>query len=81
MGSEEAISIYDLAGKIGHWMGFEKVNIETDSERVRPWEIWHLQSDNTKLYSVIDRRPEVSLDEALQRTIRYFNDNGQKWDW
>ena len=81
MGSEEAISIYDLAKLIGRLMGFPNTHIVTTEARKRPWEIWHLQSDNTKLYSVIDSRPEVSLREALQKTIDYFYTNDKKWDW
>lgn len=74
MGSEEGIKIYDLAEMIAEIMDVN-IEIEVDSTRVRPWEIWHLQSDNTKLYSVIDRRPEVSLREALERTVKDFQDH------
>ena len=81
MGSEEAISIYDLAKMIGKLMGFSETEIVTEQSRVRPWEIWHLQSDNSKLYSVINRRPEFSLEQALQKTIDYYYENKQKWDW
>lgn len=75
MGSEEGIKIYDLAKMLG------AEEIEVDQSRVRPWEIWHLQSDNTKLYSVIDYRPQVPLKEALERTVNYFKQNGNKWDF
>ncbi len=75
MGSEEGIKIYDLAKLLG------AEEIEVDESRVRPWEIWHLQSDNTKLYSVIDYRPKTTLEEALQKTVQYFKDNGNKWDF
>lgn len=81
MGSETGIKMYDLAHKIGKIMGHEKVTITPDKERMRPWEIWHLQSDNTKLYKVIDSRPEVDLDEALRRTVKNYQDNGNKWDY
>lgn len=80
MGSEEGIKIYDLAHLLGKIVGTE-VNIITDPERVRPWEIWHLQSDNTKLYSVIDYRPKVGLKEALTRTVNNFMYNGSRWDF
>jgi len=75
MGSETGAYIYDIAKMVGEIMG-KDVKIEVDEARVRPWEIWHLQSDNTKLYSVISLRPEVDLMEALRRTV---NDlcNGQ----
>jgi UDP-glucose 4-epimerase len=81
LGSEAGIGIYELAHLIGKLMGHEKIKIIEDEKRKRPWEIWHLQSDNTKLHSVISRRPEISLEEALNRTIQYFIKNGRKWDW
>ena len=81
MGSEGGIKIYDLAHLIGKLMGHEKVEITVDQARVRPWEIWHLQSDNTKLYSVIGKKIPTSLEESLKRTIKYYYDNNKKWDW
>lgn len=81
MGTEDGIQIYDLAHLIGRLMGHEQVTINVDQARVRPWEIWHLQSDNTKLYSVIEEKPLTSLEEALSKTIQYFIDNGHTWNW
>ena len=81
MGSEGGIKIYYLANLIGKLMGHESVEIEVDQDRVRPWEIWHLQSDNTKLYSVIGVKNPTSLEEGLSITIQYFYNNGSKWDW
>ena len=81
MGSEGGIKIYDLANLIGKLMGHESVEIEVDQDRVRPWDIWHLQSDNTKLYSVIGVKNPTSLEEGLSKTIQYFYNNGSKWDW
>lgn len=81
MGSEDGIKIYDLANLIGSIMGHKNVNINVDQTRIRPWEIWHLQSDNTKLYSVINSRATTSLEIALRKTIEYFYANGNKWNW
>lgn len=81
MGSEKGIKIYDLAEQIGSLMGHNSIDIQVDQTKVRPWEIWHLQSDNTKLYKAINSRPQVSLTEALEKTIKYFRDNGDQWDW
>ena len=75
MGSEEGVKMYDLAVQIGELMG-KKVKVIEDAARVRPWEIWHLQSDNSKLYKTIESRPEVSFEEGLKRTIGNFEDNG-----
>lgn len=75
MGSEEGIYMYDLAKLIGKLMG-KDIEVETDPARVRPWEIWHLQSDNTKLYSIIETRPEVKFEDGLLRTINDYKQNG-----
>ena len=80
MGSQETISIYRLAMLIGKLMGVE-VTIEEDVTRKRPWEIWHLQSDNHKLYGIIDARPQVFLEQALKKTIDYYMANGKQWDF
>ena len=70
MGSEGGIKIYDLANLIGKLMGHGSVEIEVDQDRVRHWEIWHLQSDITKLYSVIGVKNPTSLEEGLSKTIQ-----------
>lgn len=82
MGSEEGIKIYDLAIQIAQLMtgkSEQDICVMQDPKRVRPWEIWHLQSNNAKLYSTIATRPVVDLEEALQRTINYYHDNGSSW--
>jgi len=81
MGSEEGIKIYDLAHLIGKLMKHDSIEIIVDQARVRPWEIWHLQSDNTKLYSVIGKKNSTPLEDSLKKTIQYFYENGHKWDW
>jgi len=81
MGSQEGVKIYDLANLIGKLMGHKNVDIVIDQTRVRPWEIWHLQSDNSKLYSAIGLKTSTPLDVSLQKTINYFYDNNKEWDW
>lgn len=79
LGSEQSISIFDLARLIGDLMGKPKIQIIQDPQRVRKWEIWNLQSNNAKLYSVIKARPQVSLTQALVWTINDYHKNG--WCW
>lgn len=81
MGSTDCIRIYDLAAEIGRAMGHASAEIVPDPARQRPWEIWHLQSDNAKLYETIETRPQVSLQEGLRQTVEYFRTNGNRWDW
>ena len=80
MGSEEGVKIYDLAHMIGDIMGHDEVSIEVDEARVRPWEIWHLQSDNTKLYSVIGEKTPTPLKTALEKTVEDYKHNGFKYE-
>ena len=75
MGSEKGIQIYELAMVIGRLMG-KTIQVFHDETRDRPKDINHLQSDNSKLYSVIDYRPKVSLEEALKLTIADYEKNG-----
>lgn len=92
LGSESAIQIYDLARLIGRLMGFWEVSISQDPSRIRPWEIWHLQSDNTKLYKAISgmgTRPDeefndltiTPLEESLRRTLAWYKSNNYRWPW
>lgn len=81
LGSEQGVHIYDLAQMVGELMGHDKVNVIQDTSRMRPWEIWHLQSDNAKINAVIEARPEVDLPESLNRTIRYFVENNWRLAW
>lgn len=80
MGSEDVITMYDLAVFIGKLMGVAVTVVESE-DRKRPWEIWHLQSQNAKLYSMIVYRPKTTLAEALSKTIGWFRENGSKWDF
>lgn len=80
MGSETGVNMYDLAVMIGKIMD-KDVSVTEDPAKVRPWEIWHLQSDNKKLYEVIDSRPTITLEEALKKTVNYFYENGNRFDF
>jgi nucleoside-diphosphate-sugar epimerase len=81
LGSEAGLKVYELAQIIGRVMGFDRVEISEDPSRKRPWEIWHLQSDNSKIYSMIEAHPTVSLQEAVRKTVGWFMENGRKWVW
>jgi nucleoside-diphosphate-sugar epimerase len=89
LGSEESVKIYDLARLCGEVMGI-KVEVQPDPARCRPWEIWSLRSDNTKLYRTLfgeEHRPHwgipngVGLREALRRTAAWFGEDGWRFPW
>lgn len=81
LGSETGIKMYDLAILIASIMGFKNVEVIQDPARVRPWEIWHLLSNNNKIHDAIATRPTISLHEALARTIAWYDANNAKWGW
>lgn len=80
LGASYGVKMYDLAHMIGRMMGVA-VEVKEDPSRVRPWEIWHLEADVSKIYRTIETRPQVPLMDALQKTIQYFRANGEKWCW
>lgn len=81
LGSETAVPIYSLPQTLSNIIGCGKVYVEEDRLRKRPWEIWHLQSDNTKIYRTIPGRPAVCLEDALELTVSHFVSVGKKWCW
>lgn len=87
LGSQRSVRIYDLAKMVGSLMGVD-VNVITDPARQRPWEIWHLQSDNTKIReacgpeSMLTQQSQmVTLEDALRKTIKYYEQVGHHWPW
>lgn len=81
LGSQSAVRIYDLAKMIGEVMEFEDVRVEFDPARKRPWEIWSLLSDNTRIHNTIERRPKVALIDALRKTYDWYCEAGFQWPW
>jgi len=87
LGSQRSVRIYELAKMVGSLMGVD-VNVITDPARQRPWEIWHLQSDNTKIReacgpeSMLTQQSQmVTLEDALRKTIKYYEQAGHRWPW
>lgn len=80
LGAETTISVYELARVIGALAKIE-VNVVPDEKRMRPWEIWFLKSDNTKIYSTIQARPTTDFDDALRRTIKSIASMRYQLSW
>jgi dTDP-glucose 4,6-dehydratase len=76
LGSGREISIGDLAALIGERMGVA-LEIESDEQRLRPdkSEVFRLLADNAKAERLLDWRPDVSLEEGLDRTIDWVRAN------
>lgn len=88
LGSEKGVRVYDLVPMIakafGTFNGFPAKHaspVLKDEARVRPWEIWHLLSDNSKIHATIPSRPKVSLQDAINRTVKDYIGNKERWPW
>ncbi len=81
IGSENEISIENLALKIGQIMG-KTFQIEHDSSRFRPKdsEVERLFCNSEKLKSLTSWKPSTSLNKGLEQTIEWVNENINKND-
>lgn len=79
LGSERAVHVYDLVPMIAEHFGCT-ARVEIDPERERPWEIWHLQSDNAKVRGAVGSFTATPLEHALRLTVEDFRRRG-RWSW
>ncbi|MCD6218864.1 SDR family NAD(P)-dependent oxidoreductase [Candidatus Calescamantes bacterium] len=81
MGSKENYSVEELAYVIGELMGYKKVNIEVDKNRLRPLDVEVLLCNPEKMHRLTGWEPRVSLREGLKNMIEYYLTHGKKWLW
>ncbi len=76
LGSGEGVSIGELVERVGALLGRQPA-VRTDPRRVRPTasEVLRLVSDNSRAREVLGWSPRVSLDDGLDRTIRWIRDH------
>jgi dTDP-glucose 4,6-dehydratase len=75
LGTGREISVGDLVGLIASRMGAE-VQVELDRDRLRPdaSEVERLLADNSRMQALTGWAPRVSLEEGIDRTIRWFSE-------
>ena len=82
LGSSQFISIYDLANMVGEVMGLKELKIKKSRKLTRPWEIWSLRSDNSKIEEAIKEPVRtLTVRQSIERAYEYFKQNGNKWDY
>lgn len=81
IGTGSTISIEELVRMTARIMGKPEPRIEQDPARLRRRDIGCFRCDATKLRNTTDWRPEISMEEGLARTIRWFHQNGDRWYW
>jgi len=75
LGRGEDTKIKDLAFLIAELMG-EKIGIETDPTRLRPYDVEQLYCSNRKAEKLLGWNPDVSLEDGLRTTIDWIKENG-----
>ena len=75
IGSQRALSIKELAQNIASIMGKE-VSINVDSTRFRPHDVDTLVCDYNKANKLLGWKPEVSINEGLEQTIKWVKEHG-----
>ena len=81
IGSNSDIKVKDLTYSIARLMGKKDVKINIDSKRLRPLDVERLYCSNEKAKKILNWTPQTSLEEGLQFTINWFENNGRKWPW
>lgn len=81
LGSEVPYSVYNIAAMISSILYNEECKVKHDPARVRPRDVFYLRANNEKLIRTIGYNPnKTPLKEALQRTIKDYQNNGWLWE-
>ena len=76
LGTGDGVSVRTLVEKIGNILG-QDLRVNMDPKRVRPEgsEVDRLISDNSKVLSLTNWEPRVSLDDGLSHTVEFIKEN------
>ena len=79
LGSEEVISLRDLARKLVAVNGGGKFEIVPFPPERKAIDIGDYYSDFKKIRSALGWSPKIGLDEGLKRTLRYYSEHGREY--
>jgi NAD dependent epimerase/dehydratase len=80
LGSQKEVSVGDLVALVGEILN-KKLKVIPDSGRYRPEksEVQRLYASNRNAKERLDWRPEVTLENGIERTIRWFRDRADRY--
>ena len=78
--SGEEISVRDLAALVAKSVGVNDYRVTVEAARMRPSDVDRFLGDRTQARELLGWEPEVSLEEGIERTIRWYRQAG-KWRW
>ena len=79
LGSEEVISLRDLAGKLVAVNGGGRFEVVPFPPERKAIDIGDYYSDFKKIRDRLGWSPRVGLDEGLKRTLRYYREHGREY--
>lgn len=71
IGCNQEIAIRELVAKIYMLTGSQS-ELRIGALEYRPTEIWRMCADNTQAEKILGWKPNISFDEGLRRTIKWF---------
>jgi len=81
VGSNNSFSVQWLAQQLAEIMNVKDLKLEQDDNRLRHYDIDRFQCNNEKLINITGWSPQIDMLEGLERTVKWFYENGGKWSW
>lgn len=81
VGSGKDYSVRELVDTANSIMKAVPAEIRVDKSRLRPYDVGRLVCDNSKVRKATGWKPEVTLEEGLRKTIDWYRENGNTWEW
>jgi nucleoside-diphosphate-sugar epimerase len=59
----------------------EEKQVVIDKTRLRPKDVEILVTDNSKARKLLDWTPEITFEQGIRKTIKWYKDNRQMWGY
>ena len=79
-GVNEAFKMQDLVVEIARAMGKKKFTIIEDTSKLRPYDVYHLQTSYEKANRLTGWRPDTDIVTGLRKTVEWYKQEGP-WSW
>jgi len=81
IGTGQTHKMKDILTLIKKETGAEAKRVILDKSRLRPRDVETLVTDNSKARKILDWTPTTTFEEGIQKTIKWYEDNGQTWGY
>jgi len=81
LGSNKSYSIEELARIVADSYGHNKIQLVVEKHRKRALDPPVFQCDFSKIKKAIDWKPKISLEQGIEKTMDWFEQNNRSWIW